>query len=207
MTITIDMDKRLRNVVLALVAVTSVAFGAVACSGTSQPSGQAKENAAQNAITATIVNNQPLPHFNWSQYRQTMIDVETIEAQGTATTTFFFNQGVADPTDSCPIDGLPIPNTASLSNPQQVVDGSNGGSGYGLTTIGQMDPNGVYTPPSSSGTAVICVDSSGRKYVNYWEGFVKTVTVPAVWNYTTHRLEVTGAPTFTVGSKPPSVRG
>jgi hypothetical protein len=90
---------------------------------------------------------------------------------------------------------VPIPNTASLSNPQQVVTGSND-RGYGLATIGQMDPIGIYTPTSSTGTFVICVDAQGKPYANYWEGVVKTVFAPAKWNTTSHHVELVGPPSF-----------
>lgn len=181
----------------AAAAVVLLAAGLTACHGTSTTSGQAKENKQQAQDTASLVNNQPLPHFGWSQFRQTAIDVETIQAQGTATTSFFFNMGVRDPMFVCPSIGLPMPNTAQLSNPQQVVSGSDD-RGYGLTTIGQMDPNGTYAPSASTGTAVICVNSAGKPYLKYWEGFVDSVTAPARWDAATGQEVITGAPTYTI---------
>ena len=55
----------------ALIAVT-------ACTGQHPLPGQAVENQQQRQDTRSLVNDQPVPHFNYSQIRQTMIDAETI---------------------------------------------------------------------------------------------------------------------------------
>ena len=64
-----------------------------------------------------------------------------------------------------------------------------------------MDPFGVYAPVSSSGTYVICVNPQGQEYLRRWEGFVDTITAPAVWNYTTHTEQLVGAPTTPIKTK------
>ena len=191
------MNKKIAVTVLAAVAAL---LGITACNGQSQ--GQKIENKAQAQDTLSLETNQPVPHYNWSQYRQTIIDSETIAANGTQTTTFFFNLGVRDPIFSCPSLGIPVPNTASLTNPDQVVTQDSQGNGIsGAATIGQMDPYGVYNPTASEGTFVICVNDSGQKYLQYWEGPVQNVTAPAAWDYGSHTLKVTGAPTFAVKTK------
>ena len=68
----------------------------------------------------TYQNNQPVPKFDWSQYRQTVIDVETAEVNGVVTTTFMMNFG-ADPISSCPSIGFPVASTAQLTNPEQIT--------------------------------------------------------------------------------------
>jgi len=177
--------------ITALAATVTVLLTGAAC--TSQNTGQALENKQQQQDTASLVNNQPIPHFNYSQERAALIEAETIAANGTATTSFFFNQGVADPIGSCPSIGLGIPDSAQLSNPQQVNN-----TGNSTVTIGQMDPFGVYAPSSSTGTYVDCVNSSGQEYLVRWEGFVETVTAPAVWDTATHSVRLVGAPTVTI---------
>ena len=178
------------------IAGIAVAVGALAgCNGNS---GQATENQQQRQDTNSLVNNQPIPHFNYSQIRQTLIDAETIAANGTQSTSFFFQMGNQDPVFSCPSLGMPVANTAQLSNPQQIA-GSNGSA-----AISQMDPYGVYAPSASTGTYVICVNGSGTKYLEYWEGDVMTIASGATWNAATHSLKVTGAPTATVHTKPGS---
>lgn len=183
-------------------AAISVLLGALLVSGGvgigacsySVPTGQQAENNQQDQSTQDLVNNQPLPHFTYSQMRQNLTEIETAQATGVQTTSFFFNQGVADPMDSCPSIGVPIAASASLSNPHRVDKHS--ATDGGNAVIDQMDPNGVYTPPSTTGTYVVCVDATGTAYTNYWEGFVQTVFAPARWNTTTHKIELIGPPSF-----------
>jgi hypothetical protein len=134
-----------------------------------------------------------------------MIDAETIAADGTQTTSFFFQMGLANPVYSCPSLGEPVANSSSLSNPDQIVNDGypNGGA---AVTIGQMDPDGIYTPSSSSGTYVICLDSAARPYLQYWEGDVMTVSAAAEWDTVTHTVKVIGAPTAAIHTAPPAAR-
>jgi hypothetical protein len=194
------MKKKL-VVIPAAVIVLGIGTTAASCGGGgSDTSGQAQENKSQTQDTDSIVNNQPIPHYNWSQIRQTLTDAETIAANGTATTSLFYNQGVQDPVFACPSIGLPVPNTASLSNPHQVVNDPFSDHSQGQV-VDQMDPFGIYVPSNSTGTYVICLDSKGHKYMQYWEGFVQTMTIPGEWNQATHSVKVTGAPTFTPVTK------
>ena len=183
----------------AAVAVT-VLCTASSCGNNPQPSGQQQENVQQRQDTTSLEASQPIPHYNWSQIRQTAIDAENIAANGTQTTSFFFQMGDQDPVFSCPSIGMPVANTAQLSNPDQVVPDPNASAGSEV--VGQMDPDGVYAPNSSTGTYVICVNSSGADYLQYWEGDVMTVAAAAEWNTATHTLKVIGAPTAAIHTAP-----
>jgi hypothetical protein len=182
--------KRTAIPILALVAISLVA-----CTKHGTPTGQALENQQQSQGTESLVNNQPLPHFNYSQLRQNLIEIETAEATGVQTTSFFFNHGIQDPIFTCPSIGVPIPNTMSLSNPQQVVHDGYPSGGAALT-VNQMDPNGVYTPPSSSGTFVMCVGANGKPFAKYWEGHVDAVFAPARWDQASHTVQIIGPASF-----------
>ena len=189
---------KIRTALAGLAVIAALGLSIAGCtSNPSAPSGQQQENRAQQQDTTSLVNDQPIPHFNYSQIRQTLIDAETISADGTQTTSFFFQMGDPDPVFSCPSLGMPVANTAQLSNPQQVVHDSYPTGGAALT-VGQMDPNGIYAPAASTGTYVICVNSSGASYLQYWEGDVMTVTSAATWDSATHTLKVTGAPTAVI---------
>jgi hypothetical protein len=195
------MNKNRRNLTAlagtAAIAAT-VLCTASSCSGNSN-AGQQQENAQQRADTTSLEASQPIPHYNYSQIRQTLIDAETISANGTQTTSFFFQMGNQDPVYSCPSLGEPVANSSSLSNPQQ----GTGVSGVsGAIAIGQMDPDGIYTPTSSAGTYVICLNSGGQPYLDYWEGDVFTVSGAAEWNTATHSIKVIGAPTAAIHTAP-----
>lgn len=179
-----------KSIFVAVAAVTAL----VALSGCdSTSSSVSNDKQMSNTILDRYQKNQPIPQFDWSQYRQTMIDVETAQANGVATTTFFYNLGSNVPIKSCPSIGFPVASTAQLSNPQQVVYGGTGGSGdYGV--VSQVEPNGVYTGPSS-GTYVVCVTPSGAKAIDYWEGDVETEGGSAHFDATKGQIVLDGAPT------------
>ncbi len=163
-----------------------------ACTGSGNDSINA-DQATTNKQLDRYQANQPVPAFDWSQYRQTIIDVENAQVHGVATTTFFFNMGVRQPIKVCPSIGFPVASTAQLTNPDQVVArGYNGGTIDGV--VGQQEPNGVYTG-ASTGTYVVCVAPSGVKYVTYWEGDVHTEGGPAHWDDAKGQIILDGTPT------------
>lgn len=184
-----------RKMITLIIGTAMLALSIAACTS-GPPSGNTQEYRQQQANTNSLESSQPLPHYNYSQIRQTLIDAETISANGTQTTSFFFQMGLQDPVFTCPSLGMPVPNSASLSNPQQPYNGpvtTDGGD-----VVSQMDPNGIYAPTSSSGTYVICVNNAGQPYLQYWEGDVMTVAALAEWDKTTHQVRVTGAPTAAI---------
>ena len=172
---------------IALLVLASV--GLAACGGA---------NAVDQRTSAKILRqyeiSQPAPLFKWSQIRQTLIDIETAQAHVTQTTSFFFNLGVSKPIQSCPSIGFPVATTTEITNPQQAVGDSGG------TAIAQIDPNGVYTG-NSTGTYVLCVAPNGSTYAQYWEGYVDTVSGPAVWDAAVGSVRLTGpsSASFKVG--------
>lgn len=138
---------------------------------------------ANQTERATVARNQkrlvvaqPPPEFNWSQIRQNLIDIQQAQGQTTATTTFFFNQGVVNPVKSCASIGFPIPATYQLTNPEAMATKYQ--SPY---TLPQQDTTGVFSGDTSA-TYVICLDDSGKGRITYWEGFVQTETGEARWD-------------------------
>lgn len=178
---------------LALLAVP-LALVLASCDGqASVNSGTENDQNSVNRQLMEYQKNQPIPMFDRSQYRQTLIDVESAQVHGTATTSFFFNQGSNKPYKTCPSIGFPVPSTSQLTNPDQ-VELHEGNYNGGNVVIGQQEPNGAYTG-SSSGTYVICVSPSGTDYVSYAEGFVHTEGGNAHWDNATNSVVLDGEPT------------
>lgn len=175
---------------LALLVIPAALLALAGCSSTNSESIN-HDQQTSNTILDRYQKNQPIPQFDWSQYRQTLIDVETAQANGVATTTFFYNLGSGTPIKSCPSIGFPVASTAQLSNPDQVVSNP---QTSGSSVISQLEPNGVYTG-GSSGTYVVCVTPSGAKAIDYWEGDVETEGGPAHWDATKGQIVLDGAPT------------
>lgn len=174
-------------IALILLVVLGVALSA--CDDRS--TGDQAESRTQAQATTNVVQNQPIPVFMRSQMRQNLIEIETAQANGVQSTTFFFNQGVQDPIFVCPSIGTPIAASMSLSNPQQIQYSDSHGSGV----VAQMDPNGVYTG-ATTGTYVMCIGADGKPFAKYWEGFVDTIFGPAIWDPKTHSEQLVGPPSF-----------
>jgi hypothetical protein len=188
------MHVKITRKFLAIPAAAIAVAGLAACSHSGTTSGQALENKDSSNIEQTYLLNQPPPHFTHSDIRATAISIEAIQALGEQTTSFGFNQGDKDPIWSCPSLGEPVASTTELTNPQQTVSGGSS-RGYGLTTLGNMDPNGIYSG-DSTGTYVLCVNAQGTPYAQYWEGFVDSVSGPATWDAATGQIVVSGQPTM-----------
>lgn len=173
------------------------ATGAVVLTGCSHGNaGTQEDKKVSNAQLERYQKNQPIPQSDWSQYRQTVIDIEQAQIHGVATTTFFYNQGSNRPVKSCPSIGFPVATTSQLTNPEQTqTHGSDG-----IATIGQLEPNGVYTG-DSTGTYVVCVASGGAKEITYWEGFVETEGGAAHYDSKTGQIVLDGEPTVVTKTK------
>jgi hypothetical protein len=187
------MNKKIITTTVAALAIFTLA----ACSEAAPAATQAENETAREAL-GQFLQAQPVPQFNSSQLRQNLIDIQTAQANATATTSFFFNQGVVDPIHSCPSIGFPIPGTFQLTSPEQPAGNREGG----YYSLPQLEATGVYTGDTSS-TTVICIDESGKGYASYWEGFVSTVAGPAEWDADTKTVVLTGAPTaeFSTGEE------
>ena len=152
-----------RKHIAAAAAAVVLGAGLTACSQESL----SNDTAATDNQLKQYQQAQPVPGFAWSQERATLIALLNARATTTATTTFFYNQGVAAPVASCPSIGMPIATTAQVTNPVQRITNTD-------AVVDQMEPTGVYTG-DSSGTYVLCATPAGVKYPVYWEGFVYTV--------------------------------
>lgn len=181
-----------RIVVLMVMAVVGM-FAIAACGG-SAPTAHSVETHAQNMDSFLLTTNQPVPIFNHSQIRQELIDIETAQANGVQSTTFFM-PNVGPPEGSCSSIGAPVAATTELTNPQQVVYGGGSSPQVDRLVVSQMDPNGVYSG-NSTGTYVMCVNpTNGQVYAQYWEGYVRVVFGPAVWDSATNSPKLIGNPT------------
>jgi hypothetical protein len=177
---------RLSKKFVTIAGAILIAGSAAACSPTSATpaasSAASQEASAQAQDSNNLVTNQPVPVYQYSQARQTLINVEDIEAKGENTTSF----GVSNNGNlvwSCSSIGMPVPADAQLTNPSQQEAQPNGG-GYRLNSgdnvLPQMDPTGDYTG-DTTGTNTLCVGPGGKDYVQYWEGYTDAVSGPASW--------------------------
>ena len=186
---------------LAAAALAVIAAGTVTACTQSQGGGAAQEALQSGQIESHYEAVQP-PYeaTGISEYRSNLNEAEASQVLGINTTSFFFNLGQNDPFFSCPSHGGAVPNTAQLTNPTQIQPDPNASNGS--VELGNMDPNGVYSPTSSSGTYVMCVNNAGQEYLVYWEGDVLQVNGNAAWDTSLNGgkggIQVTGAPQMPV---------
>lgn len=179
---------------------TALAFSLAACTQ-GQNSGVASEASESGQIEDHYLAVQP-PYepSGVSEYRGNLNAAEASQVLGINTTSFFMNTGEKAPFFWCPSHGGAVPNTAQLTNPDQVIPDPNASAGSVI--IGNMDPDGVYAPNASSGTYVMCVNNAGQEYLVYWEGDVFQVNAKATWNPSLNGgqggVQVTGAPQMPV---------
>lgn len=183
----------MKRIITGLAAIVLV-VGLSACEDT-PPSANANDAKSSAQILKKAQTAQPVPQFDWSQIRQTLIDAQTAQAESTQTTSFFFNLGVVDPVFVCPSIGFPVAGTSQLTNPLQLTDNGDWNH-YNGGVINQIDPNQIYSGDTSA-TFVLCVGAGGKVYLNHAEETVHAVAGPAEWDVAKHRIVITGAPTFT----------
>jgi len=107
----------MKRIITGLSAIVLVAALSACSVEDEAPSANAKDAASSATILKKAQAAQPVPQFDWSQIRQTLIDAQTAQAEATQTTSFFFNLGVVDPVFSCPSIGFPVAGTSQLTNP------------------------------------------------------------------------------------------
>lgn len=132
-----------------------------------------EERNSVNAQQEVFLRNQPTPRFDWSLERSLMIQLYQARNTRTMTYTYVLNSYNGSILMSCPSLGFPIPATTQLTNPQTIAHGY-----QSITTIDQAEPNGMYAPPSTHGTWVMCLADDGNVEPRYVENDVLTSVRP-----------------------------
>jgi len=193
----------MNKILKTALCVMALALAGAACSPNSDETEQGGDNARDEQRQVQtgfnrLSDSQQIPVFDWSQERQTLIDVETIRATGATSTTAFYLEGVGL-IAWCPSIGAPVPSTYQLSASQQYIDLHGDGQEQHFP-VDQGEPTGVYVG-ESSGTWTICIDDEGNKFGKYWEGYVDSTV--AIIDYYPAELRVRPADvTFTFTENP-----
>lgn len=156
---------------LWLAGVFAVGLLMFGCSDDSQASKDVRkaETDAINNGFEKLTKSQQVPAFDYSQERQTLIDILTVRARGSHGTAVATSFG-GDLLWWCPTVGAPVPSTYQLSNPDQVV-GHGSSNHYEGNVLPLGEPSGVYTGDSAA-TWTLCLDDSGKPFAHYEEANV-----------------------------------
>jgi len=148
-----------------------------ACDDNSDRNNTAREaiNDQQTAINNGLsrqLDSQQVPTFDYSEERQTLIDVLTIRADGSIGTTSFYLEGVGL-VGWCPSSGAPVPSTYQLTPPEQYIALEDDDTRQKFPTA-LAEPTGVF-PGDSAATWVVCLDDAGNPFGVYHEGPVNSI--------------------------------
>lgn len=175
--------RRLLGIIAPLVVIPVViATSASSCGGGGNVAAQQENDASAN-IWNHYNSVQPLYQPTGdSVYRDTLTWTEAQHVLGLNTYTFVLRHGGnGGPIFECPSEGAAVPASAQLSNPQFVEsDPNNGSSNPGSVIVGNMDPDGVYPPPTTLGTNVRCILGNGKPFLVYSEPDVIQFGAPLV---------------------------
>jgi hypothetical protein len=157
------------NKILTALAALALILGVAACeSGSKSEDSREREQEAIGEGFDRVTRSQQVPSFDYSQERQTLIDVLTIRAEGT--------HGTAYATTMegqliwwCPSVGAPVPSTYQLTNPDQIIGGDGANTEEQVLPLGE--PTGVYTGDSAA-TWTVCLDDNGTAFGKYEEANV-----------------------------------
>lgn len=177
----------------ARIAAAVALVGALAACTPPTSAANRAEQKATAEIASAMVANQPIPSASWSQQRETLRQIITMQVNTTPTFTYFFAPGRSDarPVFSCQSIGDPIPATFQLTNPESQAGNHEGG----YFTIPQMEPTGVFSG-ETDGTNVLCLKDDGQLFKIYWEGQVMSTTLPLIWDGSTLTADQNATPTY-----------
>lgn len=122
----------------------------------------------------------PVPSFSFPFVRYVIGKILELQNAQISTFTYVYSDYQGKIVWSCPSIGYPIPGGTQMTNPEQVVSGTDSENFEGAVTIPQAEPSGVYSPDTSAGTNILCVWEDGTVYNWYEERAVSTVPFPVV---------------------------
>lgn len=161
----------MKRLLFALIVVAAIV---VACGNVNQS--VTKDQNQTNAQLQQYQAVQPVPYYNFSEQRNTLIQIYNAKNEARNTWAVVESMtGVA--LWSCPSLGFPIPADTQLTNPDQLAVTQNGSSWYD-GVLPQMEPDGLYASGATDGTYVLCVRPNGKAVPIYTEQKVSMFPFP-----------------------------
>lgn len=176
-------NKSLVGFILGILVAGAVAL--VACGTQSQDSVDRQTVQAQQN---TYTSRQPIPQFDWSRQRDTLIQIYQLTNEARSTYSVLTSQGTGQMIYACPSVGYPIPADTQLTNPLTVqrywinstaVDG----------VVEQPEPSGLYSSHNTDATWVLCVRKNGDVAPIYTEQKLTTFPFAVRYNKDTGMIE------------------
>lgn len=157
----------MRNRIIVL--VSAVALFIVGCTDYATT----RDKITTDTQMKTYQVNQPVPMFNWSQERDTMIQLYMMRNEARQTYTVVSSQGTGQTIFECPSRGTAIAADTQLTNGLQAVSAG---------PIEQAEPNGLYSSKNTDATWILCVRKDGSIAPVYTENKVTQFPFAVRWN-------------------------
>jgi hypothetical protein len=141
------------------------------------PSSETRDRQVVQEQQTIYQARQPVPRFEFSQERDTLIQIYRLRQEARATFTTFHSNGTGDVIFACPSRGYAIPADTQLTNPVQ-ADRSLPGN----PVLEQAEPNGLFSSKNTDGTWVLCVRENGEIAPVYSELKVQTFPFEVTWD-------------------------
>lgn len=187
---------------IAILVLLVGAFAAlVACERTVTQ--DARDAVAVDAQQQQYAKVQPVPFYDFSSDRDTLIQIYNQKNEVRQTHTIVTSDGTGDLIFQCPSIGYGIPADTQLTNGQALTTRifNNSTSVYQADgVVEQAEPNGLYSSKNTDGTYVLCVLDDGTVSPVQTEGKVTTFPFPVVVN-ADGSITPTGPATITVDVK------
>jgi hypothetical protein len=176
------MKNYMRTITAALIAA-GVALSFAACNAQPAPPTANQQEAAQQAAQQAegLAAVGPVKIVNWTQKRQFQAILEAFDQPNLITYSYLFSNYTGKLVPLCRSQGYGFNEATQYTNPlmSQWKEGSYGnGSSIASAVVSQPDPNGLYSPPSSPGTLLLCLTTSAKVLPVRSEPDVITLPVP-----------------------------
>lgn len=184
--------RKLFTIMLTMVALAAFFMVTTAESCNNDDANDKERNTVKDQ-QSHYLKTQPVPFYEFSQIRDTLIQIYNKIVPETVNTYSVFYSDTGNIIFSCPSAGYPIPADTQLTNPLQIDYYDNGG------VIEQAEPAGVFTSKNTNATWVLCVRKNGEKAPVYSEP--KVIAFPFEVTFEGGRLVDTGGTSSIVINK------
>ena len=156
------MTLRKFTAIAGIVMLAPILGGANGNGCDTAPSSDDRQRVQQESLLNEGTSQTGMPAIKNFRERKLLKDIlELRDQDGLVTYTYLYNEMTGKKVFFCDSIGYGIPYATEYTNPVKAV----GNVYHALTSIGQADPNGLYSPSSAEGTWVMCQDPAGKQGV------------------------------------------
>lgn len=171
----------MKRKLLATAALATLGFfllTAESCDGSTPPTANQREQAAQARITAESQSTVGMPNItNFNQKKQLKAIIEAFDQPNLITYSYLVGM-TGNHVSLCRSQGYGFNEATQFTNPMQIEWRESGNSGIASGIVGQADPTGLYAPATSEGTLLMCLTTGGKVLPVRSEPSVLTLPVP-----------------------------